>query len=181
MGSPVRLITILALGVVVSLGACSSEGGHPVTSSSRTISPTSPASPSSMSSTTSGFPSASTSTPDLTPTGTVPSVAGQVGLTETDEGHTVGAHPGDVIVATLHNTYWRFAPPGPGLTQIGQETITPAPRGTCLPGVGCGTVIARYRATASGASDVRASRTSCGEALACAPGQGEWTVRVLVS
>jgi hypothetical protein len=111
---------------------------------------------------------------------TAPSVPGQVSLGESDNGHVIDVPAGQILVVTLHNTYWRFSPPGPGITEIGEQVVTPAPRGTCLPGIGCGTVVARYRATSAGSGDLLASRTSCGEALPCAPGQGSWTVHVRI-
>ena len=185
MRSPGRvLMASLALSAAVTLAGCSSstDGGPPVTSTTVPSSQTSPSTSTSptSSSPTSGSSLPSTSTPPVTPTSPLPSVAGERDITEGDNGHTVAVALGDVVVATLHNTYWRFEPPGPGLTQVGEETVTPAPRGTCLPGIGCGTVVARYRATGPGSSDLRASRSSCGEALPCGPGQGSWTVRVLV-
>jgi hypothetical protein len=103
-------------------------------------------------------------------------------LSEEAEGRTIQVSRGDAIVLTLHNTYWRIAAPdGDVLTQVGSQQDSPAPTGTCLPGVGCGTVQARFVAAAPGSATLTASRTSCGEAMACDPGEGSYTVHLVVS
>ncbi|GAA2743946.1 hypothetical protein GCM10009868_19750 [Terrabacter aerolatus] len=114
------------------------------------------------------------------PSPTVTVLPGEREVTESDNGRTVDVAGGRVLVAVLHNTYWRFGPPGAGITQLGEQVVTPAPRGTCLPGVGCGTVVARYRTVGVGAADLTASRTTCGEALRCSPSQGSWVVHVRI-
>jgi hypothetical protein len=170
------LIATVTLGAAATLAGCSPSAVEraPVTSAtvqssqSPQSSPTESPSPSTSSSGTSSSTSPTSS------------VSGQLSLTEADNRHMVDVSAGQLLVATLHNTYWRFAPPGAGLTQVGEEVVTPAPRGTCLPGIGCGTVVARYRAIAPGQAHLRANRTSCGEALPCAPGQGSWTVLVRI-
>ncbi|MCU1536001.1 MAG: hypothetical protein JWP82_352 [Humibacillus sp.] len=151
MGSRVAaLISSLALCTATCLGACSP---------------------------TTGVQTPIASPPPAT---SVPSGAAQVSVTEADGGRVVDLTMGDVVVVTLHNTYWRFTPAGPGLSQVGDAVVSPAPRGTCLPGIGCGMVVARYRATARGEAVVRARRTTCGEALPCPRGQGVWTLRVRI-
>lgn len=98
-------------------------------------------------------------------------------------GTTVDAHVGDTIEVTLHNTYWTLgAPAGHVLSVVGAPSA--APGGSACPhiaGTGCGTVSASYRADAAGTTRVTAHRDSCGEALRCGPGQGDWTVTVRVS
>ena len=48
----------------------------------------------------------------------------------------------------------------------------------CVPGQGCGTVTTHYVARSLGLIHLRATRTSCGEALRCAPSAGLWTVTI---
>jgi hypothetical protein len=147
-------LTGMALVTLVLLGGC---GNAPVTPG----------------------PSATVSRASTTPTGLAPSDA--MKLTELSAGRTAQIRRGDRVVLTLHNTYWRIAPPdGRILTQIGAQSVKPDPRGTCLPGIGCGTVQAVFTATASGSTKITASRTSCGEALPCPPAQGSFIVHLVV-
>jgi len=108
------------------------------------------------------------------------SSAGVLSVDETENGQTVTVDAGERVVVTLHNTYWRFAEPSGALRSAGQPVTTPAPKGTCLPGVGCGTVRLTAVADSAGAGAISASRTTCGEAMACGPGQGTWVIHVVV-
>ena len=117
-------------------------------------------------------PRASTATPEP--------LKGVVSVDESENGMTVTVHAGDRVVATLHNTYWTFAAPTGVLQQRGAAVTTPDPKGSCLPGVGCGTVRLTTLAASTGEGMLSASRTSCGEAMGCAPGQGNWSVHVVV-
>jgi hypothetical protein len=103
-------------------------------------------------------------------------------LSERTADRTIQVGRGDRITLTLHNTYWRIGPAdGDILTQIGSQQDSPAPAGTCVPGVGCGTVSAQFVATSEGSTTLTASRTTCGEAMACPPGEGSYVVHVVVS
>jgi hypothetical protein len=120
-------------------------------------------------------------TPTTTTGSTEPSSSHVVRLSEATEGRTTEVARGDRIVLTLHNTYWTITPPdGRVLTQIGSQEDSPAPAGTCLAGVGCGTVRAEFVASSSGTATVKASRTTCGEAMACPPGEGAYTTYVVI-
>ena len=102
-------------------------------------------------------------------------ISGGVRLSERSAGRTFQMLRGDRVVLTLHNTYWRIAPPdGRILTPTGRQTVNPPPAGTCRPGIGCGIVQASFIATATGSTAITASRTPCGEAMACPPGQGSF-------
>ncbi|GAA4351489.1 hypothetical protein [Microbacterium rhizosphaerae] len=151
-----------ALAIAVALAAvtgCSAVGApHPSPSSSVSASVPSPR--------------ASTATPEP--------VDGVVSVDESENGMTVTVHTGDRIVATLHNTYWQFAAPTGVLRPRGDAVTTPDPKGSCLPGVGCGTVRLTALAASAGEGALTASRTSCGEAMGCAPGQGSWSIHVVV-
>jgi hypothetical protein len=50
-----------------------------------------------------------------------------------------------------------------------------------VPGAGCGSVTQTFIAAAPGQSQVRASRSVCGEALACRPEQQSYTLTVDVA
>ena len=151
--STVALITVLAIVTT----ACSSGG-----SATRTSSP--------------GSPTTGSTTSVVTPT----TVAdGSVRLTQADDGRTVTVHRGSVVTISLASTYWEVLAPGPGLTALGPPVVTPRLSG-CVPGGGCGTVTARFRATSAGTTHLGATRTSCGEALRCDPAQGRWRVTVTV-
>jgi len=98
-----------------------------------------------------------------------------------DNGHELSLHVGDHLLLTLNSTYWTISESSnpPVLRQAAQPVVSPR-RSGCVPGEGCGTVRASFDALAPGAADVTASRTSCGEALACTGGAGSYRLRVLV-
>jgi hypothetical protein len=104
-----------------------------------------------------------------------------VTLTESDDTHAVSVRRGDVVVVVLHSTYWSFTTPTSAVVAPdGAPVVAPMLQG-CVPGGGCGTVTARYRATAAGQATLSAHRDSCGEALRCTGRQGDWQVQLTVS
>jgi hypothetical protein len=108
---------------------------------------------------------------------------GAITLDEKDNGHRVAVAPGHTVTVVLHSTYWTFAPlAGTGvLRQNGTPSVAASPPGHgCVPGGGCGTVTAAFTAVGAGVVDIQASRTSCGEAMRCAPDQASFTVTVVV-
>ena len=104
-------------------------------------------------------------------------------VSEADNGSTVSIRTGGTLRVVLHSTYWQFYPPSDPtvLGSEGQPAVSPAPRGQCVPGGGCGTVTATFRGLRAGRAVVTAHRTSCGEALRCTGNQGSWMVTVVVS
>ncbi|PYC77991.1 hypothetical protein C7C46_16735 [Streptomyces tateyamensis] len=107
-------------------------------------------------------------------------VSPPLGLDEHANGTTVRVAAGGTVVVTLHSAYWS------ALTSSAPAVLAPAGSpstspGTCPPGGGCGTVTAVFRASSPGTAQLTASRTSCGEALACAPDQRSYQVTVTVS
>ena len=79
-------------------------------------------------------------------------------------------HIGDELDVVLGSTYWQITTPSsPVIAAIGEPVR--AGGTTCAPGVGCGTMSARYRVVASGSTTLSADRTICGEALRCVPPQ----------
>ncbi|MEY9838158.1 hypothetical protein [Streptacidiphilus sp. EB103A] len=120
------------------------------------------------------------------PASASPSSSGprQVTLDEHASGGTVTLPVGSTLQITLHSTYWKpptssavavLRPLGPAV-----PAVTPTASG-CHPGSGCGTLSAGFTALRSGTATVTASRTSCGEAMACPPAQRTFTVTVQVS
>jgi hypothetical protein len=107
--------------------------------------------------------------------------ANPVTLTDADNGRTVTVGPGGRVDIVLASTYWTIAPLADGtvLRTDRPPTTTPRP-GQCVPGEGCGTVTADYRAVSSGTVTLTASRVACGEALACPPSQRTFRVVVTV-
>ncbi|MGH9121984.1 MAG: hypothetical protein ACRDYC_08560 [Acidimicrobiales bacterium] len=102
-------------------------------------------------------------------------------LTIADNDQVVHVNVGTVVAATLDSTYWEYsAPAGNVLVALGSPVYTPAPAGQCVPGEGCGTVVATYKAGAPGSTNVVASRTVCGEALLCTGNNGAYSVNVVV-
>jgi hypothetical protein len=152
-------LTGLVLVVLLLLGGC---GGHPNTLGM----------PTKVSlSTTTPQPSDRPATPPL----------GAIALSEASAGRTFQIHRGDRVVLSLHNTYWHIVlPVGRILTQTGAQKVAPAPQGTCRPSVGCGIVQATFIASATGSTELTASRTTCGEAMACPPGQGSYVTHLVV-
>ena len=104
-----------------------------------------------------------------------------VHLSVTDAGRTVPVVDGMRLMIALDSTYWTFRPVAPGgvLRAVGQPRVVPR-LGHCVPGQGCGTVTAEFVATGTGSATVEATRTTCGEALRCTAGQGDYRVQVLV-
>lgn len=104
-----------------------------------------------------------------------------VHLTAADAGRTVALAVGGHLEVVLDSTYWTFLPLPPGgiLRSDGPPQVVPRP-GHCVPGQGCGTVTIEVTATAPGTAAVSATRTTCGEALRCGPGQGAFRALVTV-
>jgi hypothetical protein len=113
-----------------------------------------------------------------------PSSGGEVhAVSEGDSGSTVRARVGDTVSVSLHSTYWQLAPPaGNVLRPRGPATTaTGGPGCPAVPGSGCGTLTQRFEVTADGTATIAAHRDSCGEAMRCAAGRGDWSVKVTAS
>lgn len=108
-----------------------------------------------------------------------------VALSENSNGRSVSVAVGTRLNLTLHSTYWSLVATrtAPDLRQIGHTKVVgvaPNGGGHCVPGQGCGTLSAHFIAVHPGSVRLRATRTSCGEALRCSPAQSVWTVIVHV-
>ncbi|MCW2755858.1 MAG: hypothetical protein JWQ32_3269 [Marmoricola sp.] len=115
-------------------------------------------------------PSAVTSAPSLT--------AGVA-----SNGTTVSLQRGERLRVTLSSTYWRFGSVAGGVLAASGQRTTPSTTqsgSTCVPGQGCGTASETFTATRSGRARITASRTSCGEAMACVGSAGSYELLVVV-
>jgi hypothetical protein len=90
---------------------------------------------------------------------------------------------GATVKLVLHNIYWTVhdSPDPSVLTMAGRPVYSVAGAVKCVPGTGCGTVTATFKALARGSALISASRTSCGEALQCTGGTGLFEVTVVVA
>ena len=95
---------------------------------------------------------------------------------------TIKVHVGDTVRVTLDSTEWTFSGSSDAavLLQDGQQAVSPAPPETCVPGEGCGTTSAVFRALRAGTATVDASRVSCGEARVCVGAEGKYELTVVV-
>jgi hypothetical protein len=106
-----------------------------------------------------------------------------VGIGDAQNGQSVGAHVGDTLRLSLSRTTWTISGSSdPSVLQaVGEQVVSPAPPGSCYPGMGCGTTTALFRALRAGSATVTATRVSCGEALRCVGTEGQYEVVVVVS
>ncbi len=125
-------------------------------------------------------PADGTATPPVTAAETASAAAAQV--TETDNGKSVAAQVGSEVKLVLHNTYWQvLGSSNPAvLSLVSGPTYSGAGLIACVPGSGCGTVTAIFRAIAPGRATVTASRTTCGEVLPCPSSTGAYEVTIVV-
>ena len=190
----------LLAGVAIALVACSagggaSPGGPAITSPRASSSQKSPgtaasASPSVPAASDAGAagpttsvtaaPAAATATPPGSAAGTASPAAAEV--TETDNGKTLVTQVGSDVKLVLHNTYWQvLGSSNPAvLSLVSGPTYSGAGPIACIPGSGCGTVTAIFRAVAPGRAIVTASRTTCGEVLPCPSSAGSYEVTIVV-
>jgi len=98
-------------------------------------------------------------------------------------GKAVSASAGERIELILSSSYWHVTgSSAPGvLRQDGSPVLLSRPS-SCpdLPGRGCIPVRADFTALTDGQAVITASRSTCGEALRCTPGQTRFTVTVVV-
>jgi hypothetical protein len=106
--------------------------------------------------------------------GCVPPPAGHtVKVDESANGSTVKLARGDHLEVTLHSTYWQFNGSDDQAVIAADGNPRTGPGSNCptYPGSGCGTVTQTFTAGKAGAAKITATRTTCGEALACSPPQ----------
>jgi hypothetical protein len=99
-------------------------------------------------------------------------------------GTMVPVAAGDQVELILSSSYWNVAGSSAPrvLRQDGPATPMPRPS-SCpanIPGLGCIPIQMKFTALADGRAVIKASRTSCGEALRCSPGRTRFIVTVVV-
>jgi len=98
-------------------------------------------------------------------------------------GTTVSVRVGDSIRVILASSYWNVngssAPTV--LRQDGHAVLLPRPR-NCpeIPGLGCTPIRVAFTAVAPGTAMIKASRSSCGEALRCVGRSTRYKLTVVV-
>lgn len=103
-----------------------------------------------------------------------------VSVTDADAGKTIQLHTGDSLTLTLASTYWKIADPSnTQVIKMAGKQVT-APSHDCIPGGGCGAAVAHFSPVSAGSAQITASRTTCGEALACTGDRGSFSVTVVV-
>lgn len=104
-------------------------------------------------------------------------------VSEASNGKVITVRRGTTVTLVLHSTYWSIdGSSDPAVLDARRaQQHHPDPPGTCVPGVGCGTVSQQFNAHATGTAHLSASRTSCGEALACRQDQTHYDVTVRVT
>lgn len=111
---------------------------------------------------------------------------GASGVTLKDDacGTQVQVKVGAQVTVSLASTYWTIAgSSSPAvLQQSGAMTFGKGQNCPPIPGTGCGTANMTFSAVGAGQAVISASRTTCGEALACGHGQGQdqCTITVVV-
>jgi len=98
-------------------------------------------------------------------------------------GKAVSARAGDRIELILSSSYWHVTgSSAPSvLRQNGPPVPLPRPSSCAdIPGLGCTPVRAGFTALTGGKAVITASRSACGEALRCRPGQMRFAVVVIV-
>ena len=98
-------------------------------------------------------------------------------------GRTISVAAGDTVELILSSSYWNVAGSSAPrvLRQHGTTVLLPRPS-TCpdIPGLGCTPERTDFTALAGGKAVIRASRTSCGEALRCVGRATSFTLTVVV-
>jgi plastocyanin len=114
------------------------------------------------------------------PSGATPPPPVTVKVADADNGKTVHVPQGSTVRVVLGSTYWTVQDGSNHQVLALQGAPTVLPSGGCVPGQGCGTVTATFRALAAGTSVITASRTTCGEALRCTGSEGSYRIVVIV-
>ena len=107
-------------------------------------------------------------------------------ITDSANSKTFNVKSGSTIKVTLNTPFWNFQSSS---NLSGSETPTmtaimpgpTAPANCQLPGMGCGTVVWKFKAVRPGRANFVASRTSCGEALRCSAKQSKFMVNFQIS
>ena len=102
-------------------------------------------------------------------------------VSEQDNGGSISVLTNGTVHVVLHSTYWKFDPVTDSRVAGATHDPVVAPDTSVkIPGTGAGTVTLDLRAVGPGTTIVKASRVTCGEALACADNQRTFTVTIAV-
>jgi hypothetical protein len=102
-------------------------------------------------------------------------------LDEHADNTTVRILAGHEVELLLHSTYWMdFSSSRPAVVRPDGEPRVLQATTQCVPGGGCAPVLAMFTAARAGTAVLSASRTSCGEALACGPSDSRYRVTIVV-
>lgn len=110
------------------------------------------------------------------------SAAKNLQLDDGDNNKTFSLVQGKSASVVLGSTYWKFQPvvETTVVQLLGDPVYKPEPINKTVAGTGAGTVTAEFRGLAPGTAVIKATRTTCGEALACQPDQQNYTVTIHV-
>ena len=99
-----------------------------------------------------------------------------------NNGQTITVHQGQRLHVVLYSTYWTInGGHNQAVRVVSAQQFFPDNRSAgCHAGSGCGYVSRDFLATSPGSATLTAARTTCGEALRCAPSQSSWTLTVRV-
>ena len=109
-------------------------------------------------------------------------------VTRMNDGQIISVVKGATFSLSLDSSYWSFTKikKTASVKEIGEVISTPiapspsAPPGCNHPGSGCANLTWKFRATKLGSAKLSATRQSCGEALACAPEEQNFSVTIKV-
>jgi hypothetical protein len=94
---------------------------------------------------------------------------------------TISVVVGRDVELLLHSSYWSDFATSRSSVVRADGTPHVVPTAThCVPGGGCKPVLAMFTASSVGTAVLSASRTTCGEALACGPDNSHFSVTILV-
>jgi hypothetical protein len=99
-------------------------------------------------------------------------------------GRTVSVPAGDSLELILASSYWKVTGSSAPrvVRQDGPTVLLPRPSSCpAIPGLGCTPVRTSFTALSSGEAVIRASRSTCGEALRCAARATRFTLTVVVT
>ena len=108
--------------------------------------------------------------------------ASNANFTEEDCGTTVTVQLGERFAVSLASSYWQFQdlPAASPAEQVGKTTYATGKNCPTIPGSGCGILTATFESIAAGRAVISASRSTCGEALACDHGEGRDQCTIVV-
>jgi len=105
-------------------------------------------------------------------------------IRDSANGRTVSVPAGDSLELILASSYWQVTGSSAPrvVRQDGPTVLLPRPRSCpALPGLGCIPVRTSFIAVGRGEAVIRASRSSCGEALRCVGRATRFTLTVVVT